>query len=56
MLVLKIFYTFFILKFREAINSVYFLNNDIISTGDDQGEIKIWDIRNTKSSIYEVKE
>ena len=49
-------YFFFYLNFfffRDAINKCYFLNNDILGTGDDNGEIRIWDLRTPNKSIFD---
>lgn len=37
---------------NNEINSMYFLRNDVLATGDDDGAIKIWDLRNPNKAIY----
>lgn len=46
--VLKIF----ICTKRESVNLVKFLNDDVLISGDDNGLIKVWDLKSSKC-VYE---
>lgn len=38
-----------------ALYTCEYLSKDVLATGDDDGQIKIWDLR-TKTSVYDVHE
>ncbi|KAL4510506.1 hypothetical protein ABPG72_004660 [Tetrahymena utriculariae] len=40
---------------KESVNLVKFLNDDILISGDDNGDIKVWDIKSSKC-VYEGNE
>lgn len=48
-----------IFKIKKAhdfgISKVHFLNNDILASGDDEGFVKVWDLRIQKC-VHSVQE
>ena len=40
---------------KEPMYTCEFLSSDVLITGDDDGQIKIWDLR-SKSCVYDVHE
>ena len=40
---------------QDSISTLCFLNNDILASGDDDGYIKVWDLRSNKS-VFSAKE
>jgi WD40 repeat protein len=44
------------IKKSNALNFAAFLTEDVLSTGDDDGNIRIWDLRAPQQAIFDVKE